>query len=437
MKREGRQGMRMSRMRSTGLRATVQPATVQATHAQPKTARASRLGLLASAACAVVLAAACGGGDAARATLDPLAVLSSVETRQGMPGGPPPEAVVAQPVATGLQRPWGMAFLPDGRLLVTERGGALRIVGTDGQVSAPLQGLPPVAAYGQGGLLDIALSPDFDEDRLLWFTLSEQVDATRARAAVARARLQDDDTLADFEVVFRQQPALEGGNHYGSRLAFARDGTLFVTLGDRYLPEHAQDPASHVGKVVRIAPDGSAPEDNPFVGVPGVLAEIWSGGHRNPQGAALDPLTGELWSSEHGPWGGDEINRPLAGGNHGWPRLTYGEAEGAETLAGVDDARPGFDAAHFVWREPRMAPSGMAFHLNSRVPEWEGDLFVAMLAGRFLSRLVLDEARNVVAEERLLTALGERLRDVASGPDGHLYVITDGEDASLLRIELR
>jgi aldose sugar dehydrogenase len=431
---------------------------------------------LAAAATSSVLAACGGNATDATASAGAVAVLAEhTDTTEAVIAGPAPESVGAVVVASGLAQPWSLAFLPDGRALVTERAGTLRIVdfgrtggavgtaGTDSEVttasgwlasmmgrqrtgsadnadniqatvSEPIEGLPAVAHYGQGGLLDVVVSPEFEEDRTLWFTFAEQVDMTRARTAVARARLDENDTLTDVEVVFRQVPALEGGNHYGSRLAIAPDGTLFVTLGDRYQPGMAQDPANHVGKVVRIDADGSIPSDNPFVGVDGVLPEIWSYGHRNPQGAAIDPITGTLWTSEHGPWRGDEINLPQPAGNHGWPLVTYGEAEGSETLAGEDDERAGLVAARFHWSEPRIAPSGIAFQQEGTVAEWDGDLFAATLAGRALIRLVLDDERRVVGEQRLLTDLGERLRDVASGPDGHLYVLTDGADAALLRV---
>jgi aldose sugar dehydrogenase len=349
--------------------------------------------------------------------------------------GPAPSRIGVSTVAAGLVRPWALAFLPDGRMLVTERGGALRVVRGDGTVSDPLPGVPRVAAYAQGGLLDVRPGPGFADDATIWFTFAEPVDGGLARTAVASAKLEDD-ALSGVTVIFRQQPAVQGGNHFGSRIAFAPDGNLFVTLGDRYLRDPAQDLGSHVGKVIRIAPDGSVPDGNPFVGVPGALPEIWSYGHRNPQGAAIEPGTGALWTSEHGPHAGDEINRPVPGGNYGWPLFTYGWQDGAETISGGEAGPPGIEPARFHWKEPGFAPSGIAFYTGTQVPQWHGDLFVGALAGRSLARLrVVDGV--VVAEQRLLADLGERIRDVQMGPDGHLYLLTDSEQGRILRVEVR
>jgi aldose sugar dehydrogenase len=382
-------------------------------------------------AAAAALVAACGGSDHGLQSAAPGATAFSATGP--VAAAPMPAEIVVTTIASGLDRPWSLSFLPDGSMLVSERAGTLRIVAADGTVSAPVPGVPRVAAHGQGGLLDVRPGPDFAEDATLWFTFAEQVDDSRSRAAVASARLVDG-ALTDVQVVFRQHPALPGGNHYGSRIAFAADGTLFVTLGDRYRPELAQALDNHVGKVLRIRPDGSAPEDNPFVGVDGVLPEIWSYGHRNPQGAAIEPGTATLWTSEHGPYAGDEVNVPVPGGNHGWPLVSYGQREGVATLVG-DESRPGLEPARFHWTEPGLAPSGMSFYTGTAVPAWQGDLFVGALAGRALVRLSIEEGR-VVAEERLLSDLRERIRDVQTGPDGHLYLLTDSADGRILRLDV-
>jgi glucose/arabinose dehydrogenase len=334
-------------------------------------------------------------------------------------------------VAGGLENPWGLAFLPDGRMLVTERPGRLRLVEKDGRLSAPLGGVPEVYARGQGGLLDVVLDPRFAENRLVYLSFAEPGQGG-AGTAVARGRLGEGG-LEDVAVVFRQQPKVGGGNHWGSRLVFARDGTLFVTLGDRFAyRERAQDLGAHLGKIVRINPDGSVPKDNPFVGRAGALPEIWSLGHRNAQGAALNPATGALWEIEHGARGGDEINIPEAGKNYGWPIITYGvDYSGAKIGEGT--AKPGMEQPIYYW-DPSIAPSGMAFYAGDKVPAWRGNLFVGALKAQCLVRLELDGAK-VVKEERLLAGLGERIRDVRAGPDGFLYLLTDSSDGRILRIE--
>lgn len=340
-------------------------------------------------------------------------------------------------VATGLRSPWGLAFLPDGRMLVTERPGQLRIVSRSGTVSAPVAGVPPVLARGQGGLLDVALAPDFADSRLIFLTYAEPREGA-AGTSVARGRLVEqngDARLDNVEVIFRQSPAASGGNHFGSRLVFARDGTLFVTLGDRAsLREQAQNLTNHIGKVVRIAPDGGVPADNPFRDRNGARPEIWSTGHRNVQGAALDPATGLLWTIEHGARGGDELNRPEAGKNYGWPVITYGrDYSGAKIGEGT--AKPGMEQPVKYW-DPSFAPSGLAFYTGTLMPQWKGDLFTGGLAGTRLVRLKLDPARTGVAEEEILLAdLGERIRDVRQGPDGALWLLTDDpSNGRLLRL---
>ncbi len=336
-------------------------------------------------------------------------------------------------VASGLQNPWSLAFLPDGRMLVTERPGTLRIVGTDGKVSAPIAGVPEVHARGQGGLLDVALSPSFATDGLIVFSYAEPT-AKGARTAVARARLDADGLrLEDVRRIFAQNEDPSGSHHWGSRLAFARDGTLFITLGDRFHQrERAQALDSHLGKVVRIALDGSVPADNPLVGRAGTLPEIWSWGHRNVQGAALHPQTGELWTHEHGPQGGDEINRTRAGLDYGWPEVTYGREYVTGRKIGEGETRAGVEPPVLQFT-PSIAPSGMAFYTGDAFPQWKGNLFVGALKFQLLARLVLDGER-VVHEERILTELGRRIRDVRQGPDGHLWLV-DETEGRILRLD--
>jgi len=333
-------------------------------------------------------------------------------------------------VTRGLERPWGMAFLPDGQMLVTERDGRLRLVAPDGRLSAPLEGVPSVYAQGQGGLLDVTLDPRFSENRLVYLVYAEP-GSDGAGTAVARGRLGEG-RLAEVQVIFRQMPKVSGGNHFGSRLVFAPDGRLFVTLGDRMQRDRAQDLAVHLGKLVRIEPDGSVPRDNPFVNRPGVRPEIWSYGHRNIQGAALHPATGRLWIHEHGARGGDEINLPEAGKNYGWPVITYGvDYSGVKIGEGV--AKAGMEQPLYYW-DPSIAPSGMTFYTGDRFPQWQGNLFVGALKSRVLVRLELDGMR-VVREERLLGDMDERIRDVRQGPDGLIYLLTDSTNSRMLRLE--
>jgi glucose/arabinose dehydrogenase len=333
-------------------------------------------------------------------------------------------------VAVGLENPWGMAFLPDGRVLVTERPGRLRIVATDGSLSAPLAGVPPVAAGGQGGLLDVALHPGFSDNRLVYLSYSEPGDGGNS-TAVARGRLEGN-ALREVEVIFSQQPKFDSSAHFGSRLVFARDGTLFVTLGDRYKRrDDAQTLDNHHGKIVHINDDGSVPEGNPFADRAGALPEIWSLGHRNLQGATLHPQTGELWTHEHGPSGGDEINISRAGNNYGWPVITYGEEYIGGSI-GEGTYKDGMEQPLHYW-VPSIAPSGMIF-VDQRIPAWQGNLLIGSLKFDQLVRLELDNDK-VVHEERLLDkALGERVRDVAQGPDGAIYLLTDERKGRLLRL---
>jgi glucose/arabinose dehydrogenase len=333
-------------------------------------------------------------------------------------------------VAVGLEHPWALAFLPDGRILVTERSGQLRLVGRDGEVSAPLAGVPAVLARGQGGLLDVALSPGFAQDRLVYLSFAEP-GGPEGSTAVARGRLGNRG-LEGTQVIWRQEPKVNGSKHWGSRLVWRPDGTLFVTLGDRFQhSELAQDLSTTIGKVVRINADGSVPRDNPFVGRANVRPEIWSYGHRNVQAAVLDG-NGQLWTVEHGARGGDELNNPQPGRNYGWPVITYGmDYSGARI--GYGTSRPGMEQPVYYW-DPVIAPSGAVFYTADAFPEWRGDLFVGSLQPGRLVRLRLREGR-VVLEERYVIDRGERVRDVRQGPDGLLYLLTDHPKGRVIRLE--
>jgi glucose/arabinose dehydrogenase len=339
--------------------------------------------------------------------------------------------VRVEPVARGLEHPWGLAFLPDGRMLVTERPGRLRIVERDGRVSKPLVGVPQVLARGQGGLLDVALDPRFAENRLVYLSYAEPGEGSTAGTAVARGRLGEG-RLDDVNVIYRQQPKVEGSNHFGSRLIFARDGTLFVTSGDRFAyRDSAQDLSVTIGKIVRINADGSVPRGNPFIGRAGARPEIWSYGHRNIQSAALHPETGQLWTVEHGARGGDELNRPEAGKNYGWPVITYGvDYSGARIGEGT--AKPGMEQPVYYW-DPVIAPSGMTFYTGDAFPDWKGSILIGSLRPGLLVRLTLQDGQ-VAREERYLGDLRERIRDVRQGPDGLLYLLTDSRNGRILRV---
>ena len=347
----------------------------------------------------------------------------------------------AVPVARGLTQPWALAFLPDGRMLVTERVGRMVIVGPDGRASDPLSGLLPVDFTGQCGLLDVAVDPRFADNRLVYWTYAEPGEGGNG-VAVARGRLEGN-RLEAVQVIFRQLPKVRSSLHCGSRLAFARDGRLFVGLGDRFSrKDDAQLPENHLGKIVRLETDGQVPSDNPFAGSAsgagpgraGARPEVYSLGHRNIQGLAVHPGTGELWQTEHGPQGGDELNVVEAGRNYGWPLVTYGRNYGTGTRIGEEGPKAGFEQPLRHWVPVSIAPSGMAFLTSERYPGWSGSLFIGMLRGQGLVRLVLD-GRRVVSEERLLTTLGARIRDVRQGPDGFLYVVTDGVEGRVLRLE--
>ncbi len=338
--------------------------------------------------------------------------------------------VTAETVAKGLEHPWALAFLPDGRMLVTERPGRLRLVGSDGRVSQPLTGVPAVHARGQGGLLDVAIDPEFAENRLVYLSYAEPGEGG-AGTAVARGRLGEGG-LEGMTVIYRQQPKVEGDGHFGSRLVFAQDGTLFITQGDRQgYRDQAQNMASGLGKLIRINPDGSIPKDNPFVGRSGARPEIYSLGHRSMQAAALHPETGRIWTVEHGARGGDELNHPEAGKNYGWPIITYGRDYSGASI-GEGTAKEGMEQPVYYW-DPVIAPSGAVWYTGDRYPGWKGSLFVGSMQPGALVRLALENGR-VTTEERYLGSLGDRIRDVQQGPDGLLYLVTDEDDGRVLRV---
>jgi glucose/arabinose dehydrogenase len=346
-------------------------------------------------------------------------------------------------VAEGLVNPWSLAFLPGGKMLVTERPGRLRVLSADGKLSAPVTGLPAVDARGQGGLLDVVLDPAFAKNNLIYWSYAEPKEGQAGvnNTAVARGKFVDDAAaprVDEMTVIYHQRPSLNSPLHFGSRLVFGRDGTLFVTQGDRSITEgrmQAQTLSSGLGKIVRINTDGSIPKDNPFVGKEGVLPEIWSFGHRNIQSAVLHPTTGELWEVEHGTRGGDEINIARKGKDYGWPTIAYGiEYRGGPITGGITQ-QAGMEQPLYYW-DPIIGPSGMAFYTGTLFPAWKGNLFVGGHGTNDLVRLVLD-GEKVIGEERLLKDLQpkpERIRDVRVGPDGALYVVTDSATARILKL---
>lgn len=338
-------------------------------------------------------------------------------------------------VARGLEFLWALAFLPDGRMLVTERPGRMRIVTMDGEVGPPLMGLPPVVAYSEGGLLDVVLDPAFADNATIYWSYSEPAGSGEhtGRTAVASGRLAAAG-VSDVRVIARQTEIEEDGRHYGSRLLFMPDGRLLVGLGDRSRRDDAQSLASLHGKILRIERDGRAPPDNPFVAVANARPEIWTTGHRNVQGLALHPTTGELWATEHGPEGGDELNVIERGRNYGWPVISYGCEYGSCEKIGEGTAKAGMEQPVTWWGPISNAPSGMTFLTSDRYPEWKGQLFIATLRGQALVRLKLS-GREVVEQQRLVTGLVDRIRDVRQGPDGWLYILTAGRSGRIIRIE--
>ncbi len=395
-------------------------------------------GCIALASLLCLALASCGGGGDAGATAVPVAQPQPQASAPVVTSGPPR----ATTLNASLSNPWGLAFLPDGRMLISERPGSMVILSADGATkSAPISGVPAVVARGQGGLLDVVLDPDFDVATNPWiyFTYAEAGTGSQADfygTAVARARLVGN-ALQGVEVIFRQLPKIQAAeNHYGARLVFRSDKTLFVALGERQLGDPAQDLGGHLGKVVRINRDGSVPADNPSLGI-GARREIWSYGHRNPQGAALHPTTGELWVAEHGPQGGDELNIARSGLNYGWPIRSYGCNYGAPVgntcRVGGGTHAPDYVEPVSYWVPTSIAPSGLTFYTGTRFPEWQGNALLGALAGTALWRVALNSNGEETARERLFGDLRERIRCVKQGPDGWVYLLTDS--GKLIRIE--
>ena len=374
------------------------------------------------------------------AACKPASTAEAKDTAVVAPSQKPAQALASQAgvmevteVARGLEHPWAMTFLPDGSLLVTERAGRLRKVGTDGSISAPLAGVPTVFAEGQGGLLDVALSPNFANDQRVYLSYAEPGENGSAGTAVAYGTLGAAG-LENLKVIYQQQPKLVGPNHFGSRLAFDGQGHLFISQGERNDRPTSQKLDMLQGKLVRLDLEGNVPKGNPFVGQAGARPEIWSYGHRNMQGMAIDPRTGKLWQSEHGPRGGDEINLPQPGKNYGWPIITHGiNYSGMRIPEAVGSAKEGMEPPYHVW-EKSPGLSGMAFYTGRPGNPWNDSLFLGSLAESNLIRLTL-QGDKIVGEERLLKEVGERVRDVRVGPDDNLYVLTDEEDGKLLRIQ--
>ena len=377
---------------------------------------------------------------ASLAACKPASTAEAKDTAVAAPSQKPAQALASQAgvmevteVARGLEHPWAMTFLPDGSLLVTERAGRLRKVGTDGSISAPLAGVPTVFAEGQGGLLDVALSPNFANDQRVYLSYAEPGENGSAGTAVAYGTLGAAG-LENLKVIYQQQPKLVGPNHFGSRLAFDGQGHLFISQGERNDRPTSQKLDMLQGKLVRLDLEGNVPKGNPFVGQAGARPEIWSYGHRNMQGMAIDPRTGKLWQSEHGPRGGDEINLPQPGKNYGWPIITHGiNYSGMRIPEAVGSAKEGMEPPYHVW-EKSPGLSGMAFYTGRPGNPWNDSLFLGSLAESNLIRLTL-QGDKIVGEERLLKEAGERVRDVRVGPDDNLYVLTDEEDGKLLRIQ--
>lgn len=336
--------------------------------------------------------------------------------------------VKVENLAGNLTHPWGMAFLPDGRLLVTERSGQLRILNTDTTLSEPLRGVPEVYATDQGGLLDVVLDPDFQNNQLVYLSFSEPGDNNTASTAVGRGRLEGNQ-LQDFTVIFRQEPKVEGPNHFGGRILFSPEGHIFLTTGERFKFDPAQDPSNHLGTIVRINPDGSVPEDNPFVGQENARDEIWSYGHRNIEAAAFHPNTNDLWIAEMGPEGGDELNQPEAGENYGWPEVSWGDHYDGREIPDPS-GNPEFADAVMQWT-PVISPSGMIFYTGSMFPEWQG---TALIGGLTSHGLVRVNIQGQQAEEVERVDLGARIRDVEQAPDGSVYVLTDQDNGNIWRL---
>jgi glucose/arabinose dehydrogenase len=379
-------------------------------------------------AAAVVVAAALAAGAGASFAVAQAKKASEVIASEK-------QAFSVETVAEGLERPWGLAFLPDGRMLVTEKAGRMRIVLPDGKLSAPVTGLPKVDARGQGGLLDVAVAPDFAQTRLVYFTFAEAGEGGVNGTALGRGRLAGNaPRLDDVEVIWRQTPKYQSTRHFGSRIVFASDGMMFVTTGersDREFRVKSQALDETLGKVVRLTREGRPASGNPFDAKDGAKPEIWSYGHRNIQGAAINPADGKLWTVEHGPRGGDELNRPEPGKNYGWPIITYGKEYSGADIGPSE--KEGMEQPVHYW-VPSIGTSGLAFYTGDAYPAWKGSAFVGGLAIPTLARLELDGTK-VTHEERLLDNVGERIRDVRQGPDGMLYLLTDSEEGRLLRLK--
>lgn len=391
---------------------------------------------------AAILVSACGPSQAASVETRPPNAPNLTPAFANQTRAPEMKAGVAyevKTVAEGLSNPWGIAFLPDGKILVSEKPGRLRIVGADGALSEPVTGLPAVYAKGQGGLLGLAVDPAYAKNGLIYWSYAENPSEKLTNTAVARGKLvigaDGQGKVEGVQVIFHQAPSMESTLHYGGRLVFAPDGKLFITLGERSILAgrmQSERLDGLLGKVVRLNSDGTVPADNPFVKTAGARPEIWSIGLRNVQGAALNPATGKLWTVEHGARGGDEVNIPAAGKDYGWPTITYGiEYQGGPIGAGIA-AKDGLEQPVYYW-DPVIAPSGMAFYDAALFPKWRGSLFVGGLAGKSVTRLTLD-GEKVVGEERIATELNERIRDVVVGPDGALYLATDSAEGRVLKL---
>lgn len=364
--------------------------------------------------------------------LSALALAPVAAVAQTYPSSAGPLAV--ETVARGLVHPWALAFLPDGRMLVTERPGRIRIVAPNGDLSKPVENVPKVYARSQGGLLDVILDRNFAQNRTIYFSYAEPVDGG-GRTALARAVLDAGEVpaLSDVKVIFRQAGPPSRGAHFAGRIVQASDGNIFVTTGDHFTDrDMAQTLDNDIGKIVRITPDGDAPKDNPFIGRTGARAIIWSYGHRNPQGLAIHPADGALWEQEHGARGGDEINIIRPGKNYGWPLVSYGVNYDGSAIGTGKQQGPGLEEPVWHWT-PSIAPSGMTFYTGNLFPQWKGSLFNGALRGQLLSRLEIKDGKPV-KEERLLQNLNERIRDVRQGPDGALYLLTDSDGGRILRV---
>lgn len=380
---------------------------------QKRWSRSRRHGAIAAIAMALLMAQSC-------APLAAAPVVATVHTQAG--------PVVVENLVDGLVHPWGMAFLPDGRLLITERTGRLRIYDpASDELSAPIAGTPAVFDRGQGGLLDVALDPDFASNRYVYLSFAEP-GAGGASTALGRGRLVDG-RLQGFEVIFRQLPKVPGAAHFGGRIVFSPEGHVFLTLGERFKFDPAQDLSDHLGDIVRINPDGSIPADNPFVDEPRARDAIWSWGHRNIEAAAIDPATGRLWIAEMGPAGGDELNRIIKGGNYGWPVVSWGENYDGTPIPDPP-THPRFIEPVVYWT-PVIAPSGMLFYTGDVFATWRGSMLLGALSGHAIVRLEIDNGR-VTGQWRI--PMPARIRDVAQGPDGLVYVLTDESDGNLWRL---